>query len=62
MNFDVLLWNYRGYGLSQGRSDYQNIKKDSETIFNHLKKQNRWNKIGIHGISIGGLPSCYMGG
>lgn len=62
MNFDVFLWNYRGYGLSEGACNYDNIRKDSEAIYNHVRKLNKWHKIGVHGISIGGIPSCYLAG
>ena len=57
-----MLWNYRGYGLSEGTADYDNIRKDSEIILNYTRNLNKWNKIGVHGISIGGIPSCYLAG
>jgi len=62
MDFDIFFWNYRGYGLSEGRVNYSNMKEDVENILNHLKKLNKWNKIGVHGISIGGIPTCFLGG
>ena len=62
MNFDIFFWNYRGYGLSEGSVNYSIMKEDAESVFNYLKKLNKWNKIGVHGISIGGIPTCFLGG
>lgn len=56
----VLLFNYRGYGLSTGTPSLSNIKIDSETVLNHFKKQNIYSSISVHGISIGGLCSGYL--
>jgi alpha-beta hydrolase superfamily lysophospholipase len=59
-NVDVLLWNYRGYGLSSGRPSFYNIQKDAEYVVNFAKKENKWNKIAVHGISMGGLAASYL--
>ena len=61
-NVDVLFWNYRGYGFTLGNPTYQNIEKDAEAVCEFARKQNMWEKIGVHGISIGGLPSCHLAG
>lgn len=59
---DILLWNYRGYGYSTGSPSYESIKKDAELVIQFAKKQNRWNKIGVHGLSIGGIGACHLAG
>lgn len=59
-NIDVLLWSYRGYGFSEGSVTLNNIQTDIESIYDFMKKSNRWNKIGVHGISIGGIPACHL--
>ena len=61
-NIDVLLWNYRGYGFTPGVATFANIQKDSEAVAEFARSQNIWNKIAVHGISIGGLPSCHLAG
>jgi predicted alpha/beta-fold hydrolase len=61
LNFQVFLWNYRGFGLSSGSPSLSNIKQDAEFIFNYLKDLKRWKKIGVHGHSLGGFPTCYLG-
>ena len=55
---DVLCWNYRGYGFSTGHPSFDNLRSDILEIYNEIKI--RFNKIGVHGISIGGIPACYL--
>jgi hypothetical protein len=57
---NVFLWNYRGYGKSQGTVSIDNIKKDAECVSDFLKKYYKFNKIGVHGISIGAVASCHL--
>lgn len=59
---DVFLWNYRGYGESKGNIDFLNMKKDAECVADFLKKFYKFKKIGVHGISLGGIPACYLAG
>ena len=58
---EVLLWNYRGYGFTPGTPNFTNIKVDAECMVEYIRKLNRWNKIAVHGISMGGLAACYLG-
>lgn len=57
---NVLLWNYRGYGESIGNTSFDNMCKDSEEIVYYLRKNYKFNKIGVHGISIGAIPAAYL--
>ena len=57
---DVLCWNYRGYGFSTGKATFNNLKSDVIEIYEEIEKMKIYNKIGVQGISIGGLPSCYL--
>lgn len=59
-NCDVLCWNYRGFGFSTGRPTFDNIKTDVKRLYDTVTSFNRWNKIGVHGISIGGIPCCHL--
>lgn len=38
----------------------KNINKDVESLYNFLKKHYHWDNIGVHGLSIGGIPACYL--
>ena len=57
---DIICWNYRGYGFSSGTPSYNNLRSDIIELYNEIKKLNKYNKIGVHGISIGGIPACYL--
>ena len=57
---DVLCWNYRGYGFSTGKASFNNLRSDVIELYEEIKKMNIYNKIGVHGISIGGIPCCYL--
>lgn len=61
-NIYVLLWSYRGYGFSQGKTNIKNIKSDCLKVLNYARSLNRFNKIAVHGISVGSIPSSYIGG
>ena len=59
---DVLCWNYRGYGFSTGKANFNNLREDILTIYQEIKNNYDYKKIGVHGISIGGIPACYLAG
>ncbi len=46
--------------MNAGRPDFNNIVKDSEIVFEFIKKKNSYLKIGVHGISMGGLACSYL--
>ena len=57
---DIICWNYRGYGFSTGKPSYNNIRNDVIELYNEIKKLDKYKKIGVHGISIGGIPACHL--
>ena len=59
-DIDVLCWNYRGYGFSTGKATFDNLKSDIIEIYDEVKKWKIYKNIGVHGVSIGGVPSCYL--
>ena len=59
-NCDILFYNYRGYGESDGFSTYENAKNDILEIFDEISKWNKYDKIGVHGYSIGGIPATHL--
>ena len=60
-NIDILLWNYQGYGFSGGSANFGNVKQDVEIIYDYVKNMKIYDKIGIHGLSVGGIPACHLG-
>ena len=59
-DIDVLCWNYRGYGFSKGKSSYNRLRSDVLELFDEVKKNFNYERYGVQGISIGGIPCCHL--
>lgn len=60
-NCNVFVWNYRGYGLSNGTPSPSNLKTDIDIIFKHLRNEIKvTGKMGVFGRSLGGIPSSHL--
>ena len=57
---DVLFWNYRGFGFSEGSASLTNVTIDIENIYEYIIKLNKYKKIAVHGLSIGGISACHL--
>lgn len=53
-NINILLFNYRGYGNSQGSPSIPRLSKDCGFLITHLKKSKGYKQVILHGESIGG--------
>jgi alpha/beta superfamily hydrolase len=51
---DVLLWNYRGFGKSTGTPQLSELVEDGVCLIKFIKSHKNYQKIGIHGESLGG--------
>ena len=59
-NTDILFWNYRGYGFSEGSADFNVICDDVLCVYDYITQNYNYKNIAVHGLSIGGVPSCYL--
>ena len=59
-DIDILFWNYRGYGFSEGSANFTNVCEDIINIYDHVLEHFHYNKIAVHGLSIGGIPASYL--
>ena len=59
-DIDILFWNYRGYGFSEGSTDFNNVCDDILDIYDYMNSNYQYNKIAVHGLSIGGVPATYL--
>ena len=59
-NIDILFWNYRGYGFSEGSTNFNIICEDVLCVYDYMKANYNYNNIAVHGLSIGGIPSCFL--
>eukprot|EP00612_Vaucheria_litorea_P006047 CAMPEP_0171465922 /NCGR_PEP_ID=MMETSP0945-20130129/8867_1 /TAXON_ID=109269 /ORGANISM="Vaucheria litorea, Strain CCMP2940" /LENGTH=616 /DNA_ID=CAMNT_0011993747 /DNA_START=566 /DNA_END=2413 /DNA_ORIENTATION=+ len=51
----ICMFNYRGYGQSEGKPSPKKIISDAEEIVAYLRESEKMEYIGIHGESIGGM-------
>jgi len=54
LGYNILLWNYRGYGHSTGRTNPRLIQQDGLSVARYLKDVKNAEVLGIHGESMGG--------
>ena len=59
-DIDILFWNYRGYGFSEGNADFNNVCDDILNIYDFILEHFHYSKIAVHGLSIGGIPASYL--
>lgn len=61
--YDLLVFDYSGYGLSSGQPNPHNTWLDAKTILDHVlelnKAKKRWDKIVLAGTSLGGNILLY---
>lgn len=60
MGFNVFLWNYRGYGYSQGSPSPENLQQDALTVYDYMKQKLKISQIAVHGQSIGCIPAIHL--
>jgi fermentation-respiration switch protein FrsA (DUF1100 family) len=57
---NVVTWNYRGYGRSNGAPSPARIRSDIDAILAKIKSMGYTGKIGVYGRSLGGIPSSHV--
>lgn len=57
---NVMYWNYRGFGRSQGKPSIRQTCKDGEEIIKFLREKKSVKILGIHGESLGGSIASYL--
>jgi fermentation-respiration switch protein FrsA (DUF1100 family) len=62
LGVNVLIFDYRGYGHSEGKPNEQGTYLDAETAWKYLLEQRheRPERIVIHGQSLGGSVAAYL--
>lgn len=52
-NYDVLVYDYRGYGKSTGNYSEKNMYSDAISVYEYLKKNYKEKHIVVYGFSLG---------
>jgi fermentation-respiration switch protein FrsA (DUF1100 family) len=60
LKYDVLLYDYRGYGKSTGKASTHSFYTDALQIFDWAQEKYPTLPIVIHGLSLGSHIACYV--
>jgi pimeloyl-ACP methyl ester carboxylesterase len=60
MGFNVLLYDYRGYGASTGEANEENIYEDAVSAYEYALQREPNGVIISYGYSMGGAPAIYL--
>ncbi|EPT25983.1 hypothetical protein TGME49_312700 [Toxoplasma gondii ME49] len=56
----VLLFNYRGFGRSAGKSSPASLLSDAAAVYRFVASWPGVRTVGVHGRSIGGMPAIFL--
>jgi pimeloyl-ACP methyl ester carboxylesterase len=59
-NYDVVVWDYRGYGKSTGALSEQAIYNDAQYLYDYFKQQYDVDKIVLYGRSLGSAATSFL--
>ena len=60
LGVSIVLWNYRGYGRSQGSPTIPKLCRDGEVLINYLRTCAGVTQIVVHGESLGGSIAAHV--
>jgi hypothetical protein len=60
LNTSVVLYDYRGYGKSEGYSSEENMCYDIETVYNHINQTYHPKNVILYGASLGTVPTIHL--
>jgi hypothetical protein len=60
LGYQIVLWNYRGYGQSTGEPSISTCILDAQDVYNYCKRVLKLDPQIAHGYSIGGPPSAVL--
>lgn len=57
----VFMYEYQGFGLSQGRPSLGTLASDAEAVVDHARRVSQRERVTMMGISLGSIPSIAVG-
>lgn len=60
LKLNIILVDYRGYGMSGGKPSSTNVLRDAEASYNFARTRYECSQIVIWGESLGGTPACHV--
>ena len=60
--YNVLAYDYPGYGTSSGKANEQSVLEAADTVFRYLIEQLAYSpdQVILYGFSLGSGPACYL--
>ncbi|WP_262887800.1 alpha/beta hydrolase [Leptobacterium flavescens] len=59
-NYDVIIWDYRGYGKSNGKREFEQMLDDGLLFYDYAKSKMSEDKIIVFGRSLGGAFATHV--
>ena len=60
LGMEVVVYDYRGYGFSQGRPDVMAFRRDALRIYDHTVEENPGRRVMVYGFSLGTAMAAYV--
>lgn len=62
MGFNVFIYDYQGYGMSEGEPSEEAVYSDANASYNYLKNSKGFGdgQITVYGFSLGGAPATHL--
>lgn len=62
MGYNLLVYEYEGFGDSQGEADYKTLGRDGVSAFKYVRDKLKKDKIILYGLSMGAGVSAFVAG
>lgn len=59
-DINLFMWNYRGYGESEGYPSTNKLQRDAEFLVDFMRDQLKVKVLGVHGESLGGMIAVHV--
>ena len=60
LGYNVFIFDYRGFGLSEGESSEESMYRDAESALEFLRSRDLTDSLILYGYSLGNVASIYL--
>ena len=58
--YNVTIFDYQGYGKSEGKPNHKNVARDAQLFLDHIYSKDKSTPVILWGLSLGGNLATYM--
>ena len=58
--YNVTIFDYQGYGKSEGKHNHKNVARDAQLFLDHIYSKDKSTPVLLWGLSLGGNLATYM--